>query len=1095
MLSDAGDPMDADGTDAAGVATGGSFWRAGREIYGGTKGVVTGGHGAVKKMRDVLKSDKKEAETTSPAKRPGLLNRAFSRAGKTKDSSASVIARNEQREQRQAVQHQTDIIQKGDGEIVDRLDELLKQHHGSKGGGGIWALLGGAALAKLGKKLLGGLLTGLGLGALTKLIPGRKKKPGHGLGGLGGGDDCGCDLPEGHDGKKKRKMTRKERREARRARREARKAAKTGKSSGKPSAAAGAAEEAAGDRSEKRPEKDKPKTSSTESTKSKPNAAPAEEPGKLKPVGEGVEKTAGKEVVAAAEGVAEKGEKKVAAKLAAKTAAKTALRAVPVVGQVLGAGYDAVTGWRDKEGQADAFKLKEGQEASKRQKAEFTAANVLDMGGLVSGGAGLLAKGASAMGWDGAAKALTFNTGDIARGLDSKVTAAKTLASKAGGALGIGSVAGMAGAAGAVASNLPEQAAEDRTDQVIKAIEAGANATTKAVGDLAKAVGSGDFFEKVGEMGSEAASQAESFGARTYARFTQPETDNVSPELNIGGSNAANRNFRNNNFGNLQYAGQEGARLENANANGERRFARFDTPEEGFRALANQLTSYSEGTSKVVGNKKLQTIGEIFPNFAPATENDTQRYMAKLSKDLNVGVNDKLDMKNPEVMTKLMRAITQAEGGDPQVKDAYIQNSIGQYHEGKNGQPGKWVGEFNDSTLSIINQKRHELGKAAITKDAQFSGLASVHGKSVGDGSSLANLANVPPAAGGEVIQHAQAAKKPPHEAQQQDTATNTPLTPLQAQIQAVHDAEQGKASAPTAPATPLLEQIQAVYDAEHGRASAPAAPTTPLQEQIQRVRDAEQGKASAPAAPATPLQEQIQAVYDAEHGKASAPAAPATPLQEQIQRVRDAEQGKASAPTAPATPLQEQIQAVYDAEHGKASAPAKPSAAATATATAKNAPLYTSAKLPLENSFMGPVIKKLGGDKVRNAEGLRHQNTAALAQSLFGGAPPPRPRKSAAVGRPGIAIPVRMPMLQDFSASHVQPSVNVANSQPAFPKEATALLKKMSDTLDEIRGHTKDSAEKAGDQTPKANTPQPAPRNSVPLSINDPLMANVANS
>lgn len=83
-----------------------------------------------------------------------------------------------------------------------------------------------------------------------------------------------------------------------------------------------------------------------------------------------------------------------------------AAKAIPVAGQILTAGmavYDGVNGWNDAEMHKEAFGLEEGQEASTGQKASAAAANAIDMGGLLTGAAGLL-------GFD-------VNTADIAKGI------------------------------------------------------------------------------------------------------------------------------------------------------------------------------------------------------------------------------------------------------------------------------------------------------------------------------------------------------------------------------------------------------------------------------------------------------------------------------------------------------------------------------------------------------------------------------------------------------------------------------------------------------------------------------------------------------
>lgn len=68
-------------------------------------------------------------------------------------------------------------------------------------------------------------------------------------------------------------------------------------------------------------------------------------------------------------------------------------RMIPVIGQVVSAGLavvDGVEGWTDTQMHQDAFGLKDGQEATTAQKASAAAANILDMGGLLTGAANLV---------------------------------------------------------------------------------------------------------------------------------------------------------------------------------------------------------------------------------------------------------------------------------------------------------------------------------------------------------------------------------------------------------------------------------------------------------------------------------------------------------------------------------------------------------------------------------------------------------------------------------------------------------------------------------------------------------------------------------
>ncbi|QFT40119.1 MULTISPECIES: hypothetical protein [unclassified Vibrio] len=91
-------------------------------------------------------------------------------------------------------------------------------------------------------------------------------------------------------------------------------------------------------------------------------------------------------------------------------------KAVPFLAPALMA-YDAISGFTDTEKQKEVFNLKDGQEATTGQKSSMALANVLDLGGLVSGGAGLLGSALGAFGFDGAKEALSFDSGDMAKGI------------------------------------------------------------------------------------------------------------------------------------------------------------------------------------------------------------------------------------------------------------------------------------------------------------------------------------------------------------------------------------------------------------------------------------------------------------------------------------------------------------------------------------------------------------------------------------------------------------------------------------------------------------------------------------------------------
>ncbi|EMJ7589438.1 lytic transglycosylase [Serratia marcescens] len=149
------------------------------------------------------------------------------------------------------------------------------------------------------------------------------------------------------------------------------------------------------------------------------------------------------------------------------------------------------------------------------------------------------------------------------------------------------------------------------------------------------------------------------------------------------------RGIRNNNPGNLNYVGQNGATLED---HATPRFARFNSAFEGFAALGKQIKAYYNGTSKAAGYQKLQSVEDIISRFAPASENNTQAYINKLSKMLGVGRGDSLNIQDPQVLATLMNGITQIENG----KNPYAPEMVL-----KAAQSAVGVGGSNSSVFNI----------------------------------------------------------------------------------------------------------------------------------------------------------------------------------------------------------------------------------------------------------------------------------------------------------------------------------------------------------------------------------------------------------
>ncbi len=114
------------------------------------------------------------------------------------------------------------------------------------------------------------------------------------------------------------------------------------------------------------------------------------------------------------------------------------------------------------------------------------------------------------------------------------------------------------------------------------------------------------------------------------------------------------RGIRNNNPGNLNFAGQKGATLESGpNA----RFASFPTMLEGIAALYRQVMLYLK--------RGKNTIDQIIDIYAPSSDgNNTSSYKSYLAQYTGLGVKEKIDGSNFEIMRKLIQGIINHENGD-----------------------------------------------------------------------------------------------------------------------------------------------------------------------------------------------------------------------------------------------------------------------------------------------------------------------------------------------------------------------------------------------------------------------------------------------
>lgn len=115
----------------------------------------------------------------------------------------------------------------------------------------------------------------------------------------------------------------------------------------------------------------------------------------------------------------------------------------------------------------------------------------------------------------------------------------------------------------------------------------------------------------------------------------------------------APRGIRNNNPGNIEIGSQS---WQGQVAGNDPRFATFETPEAGIRALAKNLITYQD-------KHGLNTVESIINRWAPAKENQTGAYVQAVAKEIGVKPSDPINVRDPAMLSKLASAIIRHENG------------------------------------------------------------------------------------------------------------------------------------------------------------------------------------------------------------------------------------------------------------------------------------------------------------------------------------------------------------------------------------------------------------------------------------------------
>lgn len=131
------------------------------------------------------------------------------------------------------------------------------------------------------------------------------------------------------------------------------------------------------------------------------------------------------------------------------------------------------------------------------------------------------------------------------------------------------------------------------------------------------------------------------------------------------------RGVRNNNPGNIDYnkanAWQGQLGLEAGVP--KPRFARFDSPENGIRALGKLLLTYQD-------KHKLRTVAAIINRWAPSVENDTAAYVKAVERLTKTKPGDTIDLRSYGVMGGFVKAIIHHENAGFEYPDEVLAEGV-----------------------------------------------------------------------------------------------------------------------------------------------------------------------------------------------------------------------------------------------------------------------------------------------------------------------------------------------------------------------------------------------------------------------------------
>ncbi len=150
--------------------------------------------------------------------------------------------------------------------------------------------------------------------------------------------------------------------------------------------------------------------------------------------------------------------------------------------------------------------------------------------------------------------------------------------------------------------------------------------------------------------------------ATAYAEKLHDQQD----QYYVKGGNGDARGIRNNNPGNLEFSNSNPWQGQ---AGSDGRFAKFETPEHGIRALGRNLLSYQR--------QGIDTVSDIINRWAPPEDNnDTGAYIQAVCAQLGVGPDQQINASDPQTLNALCAAIIKHENGNQPYSNDQISTGV-----------------------------------------------------------------------------------------------------------------------------------------------------------------------------------------------------------------------------------------------------------------------------------------------------------------------------------------------------------------------------------------------------------------------------------